>query len=460
MEEFRAVWLPATRAPADLGRAFARRMGPLAARLVPWTLLFMLLSLGGCDGGTRPTEPPYIALIPVITAEPGTDIGTQYTYRITEISGTLNIDETRRVAPGDTVIVPVKPATYRITLSGLPSQCLVQEGTEIYLLVPEGSNTAVWRFLISCESLITITTGTDGYNADAAYIWTMKQGNAVVRSGILGGNDTTRLDGFGAGDYSVELGHVSDNCVVSSNGGPQQRFVITGAGGARADFRVMCSDPVRRPEFLFVAASYHDGTSGFMFRAADPDGDVERYFWDITDCQGTSAVADGRRQRRGLLLQAPAGPDTITVFGAIELGLPDSILAGRCTSLRVQDEFGNTTSVVEIPISAAPAPGPLAAVFNARLATTASLNTVLQVTDPTYAGVFVAATLRDGILFPPDGKPDLGVFNAQGYPGDVLIPTVPLGGGRPQYYDYYSVIVYLFDAVGNFTRLEDDDLFN
>lgn len=459
MEQCRAVWLPASQVSRCNDWTPLRSLCRFAARLVPWSLILTLLGLGGCDEGTRPTQPPYIALIPVITAEAGTDIGSQYTYRITEISGTLNIDETRRVAPGDTVIVPVKPATYRITLSGLPSQCRVQEGTEIYLLVPEGSNTAVWRFLISCESLITITTGTDGYNADGAYVWTMKQGNAVVQSGILGGNDTTRVDGFTAGDYVVELAHVSDNCVISSDGGSRQPFTITGTGGARADFRVMCSDPARRPEFLFLAASYHDGTSGFMFRAADPDGDIERYFWDITDCQGTSVIADGRRQRRGLLLQAPSGPDTITVFGAIELGLPDSALAGTCTSLRVQDEFGNTTAVVERPNSSTPALGPMPTLFNARLATTSSLTTQLQVTEPDYAGVFAAATLRDGILFPPDGKPDLGVFNAQGYADDVLIPTVPLGGGRPQYYDYYSVIVYLFDTAGNFTRLEDHDLF-
>ncbi len=440
--------------------ALCRRAGRVAARLVPYLLLLTLLGLAGCDGGTQPTQPPYIALIPVITAESGTDVGTQYTYRVTEISGTLHIDETRRVTPRDTVIIPVKPATYRVTISGLPSQCRVQDGAEIYLLVPEGSNTAVWRFLISCQSLITLTTGTDGYAPDDAYIWELKQGGAPVRSGIVGGNDTVRLDGFPPGDYSVELAHVADHCVISSDGGARRPFTTSGGGGARADFRVMCSDPAHRPELLFFAASYHDSTSGLTFRVADPDGDVERYFWDITDCHGTSAITDGRRQRRGLLLRAPSGPDTLTVFGAIELDLPLGQLAGRCTSIRVQDEYGNTTPVVERPIPAAPAAGPQPALFNARLTTTTTLTTQLQVTAASYAGAFAAATLRDGILFPPDGRPDLGVFNALGYPDDVLIPTVPLGGGRPQYYDYYSVIVYLFDAQGNFSRFEDDDLFN
>ena len=78
--------------------------------------------------------------------------------------------------------------------------------------------------------------------------------------------------------------------------------------------------------------------------------------------------------------------------------------------------------------------------------------------DPNFAGTFVAARLRDGILFPADGNPDIGVFNAVGYEG-VQLPVVPLGNGRPEYYDYYGVIVYLFNANGNFTRLEDNDLF-
>ena len=147
------------------------------------------------------------------------------------------------------------------------------------------------------------------------------------------------------------------------------------------------------------------------------------------------------------------------MFGAIELGLPDSELAGRCTSLRVADQYGNTTPIVEQPIPTSPPAGPVADLFNARFSTTADLVTTLQTSDPDYAGVFAAALLRDGVLFQPDGQPDLGVYNAVGYESAIL-PTVPLGGTRPPYYDYYAVIVYLFDRSGNFTRLVDDDLFN
>ncbi|MEO8138231.1 MAG: hypothetical protein ABI742_01235 [Gemmatimonadota bacterium] len=437
----------------------ARRLGGVGVRLLPWALvLTVLLALAGCNDPTAPTQPPYIAVVAVITAAPGTDVGAQYSYRIEEISGTLKIDKTFHVSPTDTVIMPVKPATYRITLTGLPPQCQVQDGNEIYLLVPPGSNTAIWRYLISCESQLTVTTGTDGFAADNGFIYHVT-GPGSDRTGILTGNDTLRMDGLAPGDYDVSLAHVASNCVVTNDGGTRLHFALDGKGGSKADFRIVCSDEAHRPSLLSFASSYHDGTSGFLIRATDPDHDIERYAWDITDCHGKSVLTGGGRLRRGLSQDRSAGQDTITVFGAIELGLPDASVQGHCTSIRVADEFGNTTPVVEELIGNETGPGPLPAYFNAQFSTTASLSTQLTMTDPAFAGVFAAALLRDGILFPPDGNPDLGVFNTEGYT-DVLLPTVPLGGNQPQYYDYYSVILYLFDSTGNFTRVEDNDLFH
>jgi hypothetical protein len=124
----------------------------------------------------------------------------------------------------------------------------------------------------------------------------------------------------------------------------------------------------------------------------------------------------------------------------------------------VVDEYGNTTPVVESPLL----PGgqaPVASVFNAALRGTSWLSTTLLASDPDndFVGTFVAAELRDGILFPQDGEPDLGIYNTAGYLG-TAVPDLPLGS-RIQYYDIYSLIVYLVDGRGNFTRLEDTDVF-
>ena len=146
-----------------------RRLGLLATRLVPWVLVaFVLLGLGGCGDATGPSQPPYIAIVNQFSAAPGTDIGSTYTYRVTEISGQLHIDKTITAGPYDTIIVPVQPATYKITLSGAPRQCRYQGGTEFYLLVPENSNTALVRNQISCQSLITLSTAPMWFPTDLA----------------------------------------------------------------------------------------------------------------------------------------------------------------------------------------------------------------------------------------------------------------------------------------------------
>jgi hypothetical protein len=248
--------------------------------------------------------------------------------------------------------------------------------------------------------------------------------------------------------------------VVTNDGGRHIKFTVADTVRTVADFRIVCSDETKRPHIDFFAGSYHDGTSGFMFRVADPDGDVERYFWDITDCQGKSVLPGGGRVRRGLSTDRVRGEDTATVFGAIELGLPDADMQGRCTSIRVEDEYGNSTPVSEEVIGNESGPGPTPSSFNAIFTTISSLSANLVINDPSFAGSFVAARMRDGALSgTPDGQPDIGVYNTAGFT-DVLLPTVPLGSGRPPYYDYYSVILYLFDNQGNFSRIEDDDLFN
>lgn len=410
---------------------------------------------------TAPQQPPYIAIVSIFTSDGNVDLGDDYTYRVTEISGTTGFDRIIHASPTDTIIVPVDPATYLVTLTGVPPYCRLpgNGSSDYYILVPEGSNTSIIRYQISCASPFTITTGTDGSQPDDAYVYQLR-GPGGERNGIISGNDTLRFDDLEPGTWDVNLVHVADNCVVTSARGARPRLVVADTGaGTRVDFRILCADPAQRPKLVSFASSYHDGTSAFMIRATDPQGDIERYAWDITDCQGRSVLPAGGRLRRGLLASLATPGDTITIYGAIEPGLPDSVFGpGRCTSIRVADQYDNSTPIYEDPIGGE-TPGPAGVAINARFLNTSSLETRVTAGASAVQGFFAAARLRDGVLFPPDGAPDLGVFNPLGY-NDVLIPTVPLGGGRPQYYDYYAVIVYLFDRAGNFIRLEDDDLFN
>jgi hypothetical protein len=115
--------------------------------------------------------------------------------------------------------------------------------------------------------------------------------------------------------------------------------------------------------------------------------------------------------------------------------------------------------VIELPIRSSPTGAPAASAFNAYSVGTTAVRTQLAAfdADGDFVGTFVAARLRDGVLSPPDGVPDVGIYSVAGYLGDA-VPDLPLGS-RIQYGDVYAVIVYLIDDAGNVTRLEDSDVF-
>lgn len=427
----------------------------------------LVLALGAgsvaCERATGPVVVSYLAVVAQIDAREGVTPGTRFTYRVTELSGTLGIDTVIAVAPTDTVILRMPGATYRVSLEGLRPTCVSRYGPTQFVVVVEGGHTSLARYFISCQPPLEVRTLTDGANIDPEFIYRLRATGGDERVGLIGANDTLLLDGLASGEYTISLHHVAGHCVVTSDGGPARSVHVDSAGGTQIDLRVTCSDEAQRPRLLAFAASYHDGVSAFVFRAADVGRDIERYHWDLTDCQGISLVG-GARLRRGLSAGRTRNLDTIIVVGAHEVGLPDGDLQGRaCTALRVVDENGNTTPIVQVPIGTGGAgtggSAPRAVTFNARLVDTLAVRTQLAATDAEgdFAGTFAMARLRDGVLSAPNGEPDLGIFSAAGYL-DTQIPDLPLGS-RIHYGDVYAVIVYLIDAAGNFARIEDADVF-
>ena len=221
----------------------------------------------------------------------------------------------------------------------------------------------------------------------------------------------------------------------------------------------MCSSEAERPKILAFAATAHDGAAAFHLSAADPNADLDAYYFDLTDCQGASILPGGVRVRKNLTGSRIRKQDTATIVAGIEVALADSAFSGRCATIRVTDYYGNSTPVIETRL-ASRGNRPGVTMFNARLIGTAWIRTDLGVSDADgdFAGAFALVRLRDGILSRPDGSPDIGVFNSVGYLA-LPLPDVQLGNGRPNWDDYYAVMVYLIDAAGNFTRLEDPDLF-
>jgi hypothetical protein len=428
-------------------------------RFAVWAFVAAAL-VAACSEATGPRHglPPYLAVVATVVAPSGKAAGARYTYRVRELSGTLGIDTMISIAPRDTLILAVPPASYLVELDSVPPQCKSREGPQTVTVVA-GTNTTLVRYFVLCQTQLTVAVLTDGAN-DGPYAYRLTTADGRGRMGLLHREDTLALDGLPAGLTTVDLAAVPANCILTNNGGARHTVVLDSAGGVRLDFLVRCSDPAHRPSVVFAHATYHDGATGLVFRATDPDRDIDRYVWDLTDCHRNSLLARGGGSTRGGLRGGrTANQDTMTVVTAFEAALPPST-GDQCVSLWVADSYGYASPVVETPlIPLRRGSAPVAAQFNAYFFGTQAMGIDLAArdSDGDLVGVFVAARLRDGTLGQPDGVPDLAYANTAGYLG-VSAPPVPLTS-TITYDKVLALIVYLIDAQGNFTRLEDDDLF-
>lgn len=429
------------------------------ARTVLFGLLVAALS---CREPTQAEHPTYLAIVNKILAPAGVLPTGMYRYRIAELSGTLGIDTTFTAAPTDTVIVVLPPASYEVTISDVPPICGVRQPIQ-YVQIPPGSNTSIVRYAIDCGAALTIETSTDGYAVDPEFLYRLIASDGTGRLGSVGSNDTLRVPAVAAGEYELHLIGIAEHCIVTSDGGAKRRLAVSEQGGTHLLFRVVCSSVADRPRLLTLRGTYAGGVSAFTARAVDPNRDIERYYWDLTDCAMNSVLPKGGRLRRNLLSERTAYQDTVIIAAAFEVGLADSALASMCVAMRVMDQYGNSTPLMQVPLRPGAGRAPVIERFDAYYIGTTHLRTVLTARDPDgdLVGTFVAARLRDGVLSPPDGVQDIGIFSSAGFLG-TAIPDFRLGTPHdqyPKYDDYYGIIVYLIDAAGHFSRLEDTQLF-
>jgi hypothetical protein len=440
-------------------------------RKPPIIAALLLLALASCREPVSPIRPPYLAILSKFTIAPGARVSAKLHYSVSELSGTLGIDRLLATNPGDTLILSLPPATYLVELKDLPATCSVRDGARKLIALLDSDNTGTLRFNVSCMPSLTIEAFMDGYELDTELAYRVT-GPGIDKVGLINlagpdsihtRGDTVSIDGLPGGEYQVSIAHLSPNCVVYGDNTARDRALsLAPSGAAIVSFRVRCSETTNRPTVLSFQSTYHDSTSGFVFRVADPDHDVQSYRWDLTDCHGNSVLPapDHARVRRGLDAGRTRGADTMTIVGAFEAGIADEELAGKCTSLLVEDFRGNTSDLIEQKIQAhRSGVPPQSTLFDARLIGETSLSTTLGArdSDGDFAGAFVAIRVRDGVLAAFDGQPDIGILSPAGFL-DMVIPNVALGG-RLHWDDIYAVIAYLVDYNGNFTRLEDSALF-
>jgi hypothetical protein len=436
-------------------RSIVRFVRCLAAVSVPCIL-------SSCENAaTAPPGPPYLAIVTALTKWPGAAAPAEIKYRIRDVAGLTPFEREVIVSPTDTIILPVPPGSYVVNAIDIPTRCVIPRGgAERGIALSETDNTGLIRYSIECRGFLGVTALTDGADLDKEYIYRLRRSDGTERLGILAANDTVTLNDATPGDLEVDIAGVAPNCIITSDGGSRQRVTIAPTGGAAIEFRVICSDAAQRPKVLAFTSSYSFGASIFQFRVFDPDDDISGYVWDITDCAGNSVLPEKReRTRRSLRGARGGGRDTLTVIGAYELGLPPEQFEGKCTELRVFDERLNYSTIMTHRIGSSTGAPPAVRFFNATLQGQVLISSTLAVVDPDddVVGHFVLVRLRDGVLTPPDGLPDLGSMDPAGYTS-LDVPNIPTNA-RIKWDDVYSVIVYIIDKRGNAIRAEDDDIF-
>lgn len=431
-------------------------------RLFP--ILLLVLGLLGCrTDATAPEGAPYLAVVVLVDAPDAVVARGPYRFRVRELSGTIRRDTTFFATPRDTVILSVEPATYVVEIAEVPSACGVRQGAVQYVEVPPRTNTSLARFLLTCRNALTLSVLTDGNLVDSSYVFTVSRPGATPRTGTLAASDTILLDNVPSGTWDVSLRHVAENCTVLSPGGEAVQVTVPPSGGATHNFRVTCSEPSRRPRIALLRSSYDRGAVGLLLRVVDPDKDVERFSWDLTDCGRRSVLPGGWRRRGGFAgWENVTNRDTAIIISGLDVPFSDAEMVGKCQAIFVGDERGNISEILEVPIQRRrPERSPAPVRFNATYLGTVALRVDLDVFDPDddFVGAFLTYNVRDGVVsLPSDGVPDRVLLQPAGVIG-ATFPELPFNIGFGQWSDYLSVTVYLVDREGNVTRLEDQDLF-
>ncbi len=440
-----------------------RRVG---ARVLVAGLVGFAACKGGDSLGPSGAKPPYIAVVAKIEAGSLPDPNVKFNYRVIDLSAGGVLDTTITLAPTDTLILSVRPATYEITLENLPAKCVSRYGKTDIVAVPEGTNTAISRFFITCNAPLAVSIFTQGGPDTFQFVWNLDGPGGSQQTGFVDRREqVVILNPLPPGDYIFSVYNVPVDCEVTSPGRRSQKATVKASGGSLLQFSIICSQPAGRPELKTFKWSYRDGVAALYVEAHDPDANLIGYILDLTDCAGRSLLPNGAIERGGLQSLHTSYSQNPTIAAAHQLDLSDVPGQTRCATLRLVDDFGNVTPLAE----RMPTPGgtfePTVVRYNALVVGGIRLTTVLEVEDPSsmYVGAYLTLRLRDGVLGgAPDGKPDIGVYSNQGFLPGSQIPDVNFGSNRAirSPADVQAQVVYLIDRQGRFRRLVDDDLLN
>lgn len=421
------------------------------------------LAGASCDTATEPDfRPPYLAIVPRVATVPGMQLPTTVRYRIRLLTTPGGLDTIVRAGLRDTVVLSLPPSTYEVERLDVPSRCALDPATPQEAVLFPNTNTTVVRLNLACQPSLVVTFGMEGEAPRAPVVFEHVAPGAASRTRSVSLTDTLVLDALAPGAHRLGVSALPSNCLFVSPGGADTQPVdVPAAGGVRAELRVHCALAAQRPQVRSFGASVVDTTVAFTLRATDPDRNLDRYVFDLTDCAGRSRFPTGARSRTGLLPAFGPSADTSVVVAAFDAEVPRDTLLASCLAVRVIDRDGNSSAIssrrLGPPIAAR---APVLQQFDAFFVTRDRMDLVASATDPDgdLEGSFVLLQFRDGSITGVfDGRPDVGILNTIGFPRTML-PTVPAGAGRPQFEDYAAVALVVVDRAGNATRRVDTRL--
>lgn len=427
-------------------------------------LAVLLLAAASCQDATGLGRlgPPYLVIVPrVSTAKQASLVGTLARYRVQMLSEPSTLDTIVTASPRDTIILPVSPATYGVELEGFPEKCPVRDGGARVAVVAAGASSAIVRYSVTCELMLTVELVTRGVNPPADVRWRLTgPGVDRLKSGRL--DDTLYFDDIRAGTYTFEVRDLPRRCQVTSPGRDGRRDIVVPAnGGVFVQMSVECYDEAARPRIVSARSSSIRGAAALYMSYTDRQYDTDAVEWDITDCNGRSLLPKGSVTRRGVMAPARTIRDTMEFVTVLETTLSDESLSSACSRLRLLDRAGNSSEYLEMPLQSATGRPPRFTTFNAILMGFASLDMTFSVDDPDndVVGFVAGYTLRPGALSGVANGPEDRVFlRSIGYPG-TFVPSLEIGTAfLPPASDWRSGFLYVVDRGGNVVYLADYDL--
>lgn len=196
-----------------------------------------IILIAACsDSGTEPEPEPTTGSLEVSVATTGEEPDSDgYTVIV-------DGEEMQDVgANASATLSSLEPGSYEVQLGGVAENCSVQGESPRTVEVTAGETASV-SFEVSCEPTtgdLRIDTETTGSDLDSdGYTVTVDPGGENEASKSIGTNSAVTFSDVAAGQHTVEISGVANNCMVSE---PSQTVDVPAGGQADVTFEISCT---------------------------------------------------------------------------------------------------------------------------------------------------------------------------------------------------------------------------